>query len=259
MITGIQGAVITQIDMLLPMGKTRKRIQVSTPGIAAESTRSLTAELGLTTNINTEVGDRKAADVILDDRITAIVDGLSTPLVPADIAGTQGIIVSQIDMLLPFGQTRKTIRISAPGIAIESTRALEAEYKLSQRMISETIIEGKIEPSVGWIDETGGASTYKLVRQGSLVMASFRNVSMTCTVADGSLLLCTVPDDLVNIYGLQTIEYCHVNITRGNTIARDSLMQITSSPAQIWINYSSPNSFLGANVSFETVSMHFII
>ena len=97
------------------------------------------------------------------------------------------------------------------------------------------------------------------MKQGSLVMCGFRNVNMTCTVNDGSLLLVTVPDDFINIYGLQTIEYCHIDITRGNTISRDALMKITSSPAQIWINYSTPTSFIGANVAFEYVSLHYII
>ena len=51
-----------QIDMLLPMGRTRKTIQVSAAGIALEGSRAFNAEQALAVRIDTEITYRNSED-----------------------------------------------------------------------------------------------------------------------------------------------------------------------------------------------------
>ena len=194
----------------------------------------------LQNNINNEATARSDSDTKLDDRITTIINGLDTPLIPNDITGIQGITVTQVDMSLPLGGTRKTIRISAPSI------------------LQEIIIEGQIlAPDFNWIDDMKGMSRFKLVKHVSLAVLEIRDVYMKCYQSDGVLSLMTLPAQFIP--SLPSFNYCYLHIKRGNTIARDSLMKFDLSPTKVWIRYPSGADFLGAEVYFDYISLTYII
>ena len=204
--------------MLLPLGRTRKRIQVSAPGIAVESTRALQAEYSLSTNINTEIADRTSEDTRIEGLLAQeIGNRLST------------------DSKLKAATDQEILDRIAADNAL-STRITNIEFRL----------DGKLAVPTGW-SANFGHGDFILTRVGSLITLMVYRFDCTC----GPLNLTQFDLCVVNSQYRPPIPYRYHNVFNSET-GLSNLNALIMTGYNLTISSPATINFNGTRVYIDT-------